>query len=88
MCGWDKAARNWASTARSIIPLLCSSSGRSGRRVFKTNCWLVGFWEGALVEEVEVVDAVLVEELDSDFFGFSNSAAKAARALDSSAPVS
>ena len=36
MLGWDNAARNCDSTAKSIMPLLCSSSGRSGRNVLST----------------------------------------------------
>ena len=74
MWGWDRAARNWASTARSIMPLLCSSSGRSGRRVFRTYCWEDK--EGG--EEEGSVESLLEE----------NTAAKAERDLDSSAPVS
>ena len=80
MCGWESAARNWASTARSIIPLLCSSSGRSGRRVLRTYCccWvLVGKSLGG--EEVEVAGPSSLDE---------TSAANAARDLASSLPVS
>ena len=79
MCGWERAERNWASTARSMMPLLCSSSGRSGRRILSTNCW-----EGEGVEFVPVVVAVEREEASDE----EKAAAKAARDLASSLPVS